>query len=954
MDGLKSFYGPNAGYVLDLYERYKQDPALVDAEARALFADWSPDVQELVGKRERAVGGWTGASPVPTASLQRQPAEFSLTQVRKIVAATALAAGIRRRGHLGAHLDPLGGEPLGDRALLPETYGITDADLAVLSPNVIGGHSAEGVQNALEAVQSLRAMYSGTISYELDQVKSAEERSWLRDAVGLRLYHRKPSAADARRLLKRLTQVEVFERYLHQTFVGQKRFSVEGLDMLVPMLDEIIDGAVDSETREVVIGMAHRGRLNVLTHVLGKPYAAILAEFSHAKHEEGMPLTDSFGHGWTGDVKYHLGAEQLLGKDAAVGLNVLLAPNPSHLEFVNPVIEGIARAAQETRSVAGVPLQDVDKTLPILIHGDAAFPGEGVVAETLNLWDLRGYWVGGTIHILANNQLGFTTDSEDSRSTNFASDLAKGFSIPIIHVNADDPYACLTAVRIAHAYRDTFHKDVLIDLVGYRRWGHNEGDEPGFTQPQMYEIIRAHPTVRELYARQLDQEGIVFLQDAEGMFKEVWATLEQAKKEADSGAYTVEPSVPSRKSYRPIADTPPRISAEQLTAYNQELLTWPEHFTPHPRLARILQRRTTTLGSEGGIDWGQAEALAFAAILASGTPIRLTGQDVERGTFGHRNAVLHSIGNKEVYIPLQHLSEVEAAFSIYNSPLSEVGALGFEYGYSVRAPETLVLWEAQFGDFANVAQVIIDQFIASGRAKWKQDSSIVLLLPHGYEGNGPEHSSARLERYLQLAAQDNWRVANCSTAAQYFHLLRQQAYNVKRHPRPLVIMTPKALLRHPLSSSYLRDLTEGRFQTVIDDVRAYQHPEQIRRVVLCSGKIAIDLLAHESRMRNEELAIVRVEMLYPFPAEEIKQILARYPRAKEVIWVQEEPRNMGAWNYISPQLAKIVDRRIDVISRPDRASPAAGFWDLSMAEQEKIIADAFSLPLKQPGGNYVR
>lgn len=972
MDNLKNFYGPNAGYVLDLYERYKQNPSSVDAESRALFAQWSTEMREVVEKGEgpdRATTAPTGSfgqgqgqAVAPTGmgtgagSSQQTSAGFSRAQVRKIVAATALATGIRKRGHLGAHLDPLGSEPLGDRALLPETYGITHEDLAALSPAVIGGHAAEGAHNALEAVNSLRAMYSGTISYEFDQVKSAEERSWLRDAVGLRLYHRKPSGADARKLLKRLTQVEGFERFLHQTFAGQKRFSIEGLDMLVPMLDEIITGAIDSETREVVIGMAHRGRLNVLAHALGKAYAAILAEFAHAKHEEGMPLTDSFGHGWTGDVKYHLGAEQLFGKDTEVGLHVLLAPNPSHLEFVNPVIEGMARAAQEARSVAGAPLQDVDKTLPILIHGDAAFPGEGVVSETLNLWHLRGYWVGGTIHILANNQLGFTTDSEDSRSTNFASDLAKGFSIPIIHVNADDPYACLTAVRMAHAYRDTFHKDVLIDLVGYRRWGHNEGDEPAFTQPQMYEIIHRHPTVRELYTHQLDQEGIVSLQEAEEMVKEVTATLAQAKREADSGAYTIEPSTPSRKNYRPIADTPPPVSAEQLTAYNQELLTWPEHFMPHPKLARILQRRATTLGPEGGIDWGQAEALAFATILASGTPIRLTGQDVERGTFSHRNAVLHSIDNEETYIPLQHLSDTKASFSIYNSPLSEVGALGFEYGYSVHAPETLVLWEAQFGDFANVAQVIIDQFIASGRAKWKQDSSIVLLLPHGYEGNGPEHSSARLERFLQLAAQDNWCVANCSTAAQYYHLLRQQAYNVKRHPRPLVIMTPKALLRQTLSSSYLRDLAEGSFQMAIDDVRAREHPERIRRVVLCSGKIAIDLLAHEHRVHNDELAIVRVEMLYPFPDEQIKQILIRYRNASEVIWVQEEPRNMGAWNYLVPQLVKIVDRgvKVEVISRPNRASPAAGFWDLNIAEQEQILANAFSLPLKQPGESYVR
>jgi 2-oxoglutarate dehydrogenase E1 component len=963
---LEKFYGPNAGYVQDLYERYTQDPATVSPDTRAFFAKWSLDTDDMVTlslkKATIASSHANGVGSSVEIEKKKATTGLSQAQVADIVAASALAHAIRERGHLGAHLDPLGKEPLGDPALLPETYGITNDHLSLLPPQVVGGHAAEGVKNALEAISALRAMYSGTISYEFDQVKSADERAWLRDAVGLRQYHRTPTSTEARKLLKRLTQVEVFERYLHQTFPGQKRFSIEGIDMLVPMLDEIISGAVDSETKEVVIGMAHRGRLNMMAHVLGRSYANILAKFAHAsKQEDRIPLTDSFGYGWTGDVKYHLGAEHILGEESAVNLKILLAPNPSHLEFINPVIEGMTRASQEIRSVAGTPLQDVDKTLPILIHGDAAFPGEGVVAETLNLWHLNGYWVGGTIHIIANNQLGFTTNPEDSRSTLFASDLAKGFSIPIIHVNADDPHACLIAVRLAHAYRDQFHKDVLIDLVGYRRWGHNEGDEPAFTQPQMYEIVRAHPTVRELYARQLDREGFVPLREADTMVKDAFAVLEQAKRNADSGVDTVEEIANGHNDSVSDTEKPSLVPAEQLTALNEELLTWPKNFTPHPKLARILQRRATTLGEEGGIDWGQAEALAFASLLTEGISIRLTGQDVERGTFSHRNAALHSMEDDEAYIPLQHLSQVQASFSIYNSALSETGALGFEYGYSVQAPDSLVLWEAQFGDFSNVAQVIIDQFIASGRAKWMQDSSLVLLLPHGYEGQGPEHSSARLERYLQLAAQDNWRVANCSTAAQYYHLLRLQAHlgNIKsdkRHPRPLVLMTPKALLRHPLASARLEDLTNGSFQPVIDDDRALERADQIRRVILCSGKIAIDLLAHESRAHNEDIAVVRVEMLYPFPGEELKKILANYPRAREIVWVQEEPRNMGAWSYMFPRLTEIVNSTatIDVIARPDRSTPAVGFWDLFVVEQERIIAEASSLPLKQPGGNYGR
>src|SRR6266478_2648415 len=513
MNDLEAFYGPNAGYVLELYDRYRQNPASVDSATRAIFDTWSPD--------SLAAGGAV--------------TETAPYAVSKIVAASTLAHAIRSRGHLGAHLDPLGSEPLGDPALMTETHGINDEDLAQLPPDVVGGHAAEGARNALEAIAALRAMYSGTISYEFDQVKSPVERNWLRDAVGLQLYRKSPDRASQQAVLKRLTQVEAFERYLHQTYPGQKRFSLEGTDVLVPMLDEIVHEAVESGTREVAIGMAHRGRLNVLAHVLEKPYAAILSEFAHQKHEEGVPLTDTFGFGYTGDVKYHLGAEHILGESASVNLKIILSPNPSHLEFVNPVIEGMARASQEMRDHAGVPEQDVDCALPVLIHGDAAFPGEGIVAETLNLWQLRGYWVGGTIHIIVNNQLGFTTNPEDSRSTLFASDLAKGFSIPIIHVSADDPNACLIAVRLAHAYRDQFHKDVLIDLVGYRRWGHNEGDEPAFTQPQMYEIIRAHPSVRELYARRLQEQGILSQEEAEAMQKQAFAALEEAKREADDG-----------------------------------------------------------------------------------------------------------------------------------------------------------------------------------------------------------------------------------------------------------------------------------------------------------------------------------------------------------------------------------------------------------------------------------
>src|SRR3989440_1697709 len=708
MRDLDTFYGPNAGYVLEQYEVYLKNPAKVNKATRAIFDTWAQENQSTRAEDKEKTNG---SSPF---------------QVSQVVAASALAHAIRAQGHLGAHLDPLGTEPLGDPALLPESHGITAEELSLLPPVVVGGHAAEGARNALEAITNLHSMYSGTISYEFDQVKSPIERAWLRDAVGLRLFHETQEPTASRKLLQRLTQIEVFERFLHQTYPGQKRFSLEGTDTLVPMLDEISLGAVESGSSEVIIGMAHRGRLNVLAHVLGKSYTAILSEFGHAKHEEGVPLTDSFGFGWTGDVKYHLGAEHILGEEASVGLKVILSPNPSHLEFVNPVIEGMTRALQTVSDVAGAPLQEVDHALPVLIHGDAAFPGEGVVAETLNLWQLHGYWVGGTIHIIVNNQLGFTTEPSDSRSTQFASDLAKGFEIPIIHINADDPEVALTAVRLAHAYRDRFHRDILIDLIGYRRWGHNEGDEPAFTQPQMYEIIRSHPTVRELYARRLEQEGTISRQEIDAMVKSAFEVLESAKQEADSGLQQFnEEEMNGANGLYGEVEIPPQVPAEQLIAFNNELLTWPEGFSPNPKLARLLQRRATTMGPEGGIDWGQAEALAFASILADGTPIRLSGQDSERGTFSHRHAVLHDQHSGEKYVPLQHLAEARAPFAIYNSPLSESAALGFEYGYSVHASGSLVLWEAQFGDFANVAQVIIDQFIAAGRAKWRQDSSLV-------------------------------------------------------------------------------------------------------------------------------------------------------------------------------------------------------------------------------------
>ncbi|HLV81626.1 MAG TPA: 2-oxoglutarate dehydrogenase E1 component, partial [Chthonomonadaceae bacterium] len=636
----------------------------------------------------------------------------------------------------------------------------------------------------------------------------------------------------------------------------------------------------------------------------------------------------------------HLGHRRAYKESGIQEMPLTLVNNPSHLEYVNPVLEGHARASQDQRSHAGPPVQDVKAALPILIHGDAAFPGQGIVAETLNLSGLPGYTTGGTIHIIANNQIGFTTTPPEGRSTLYASDLAKGFEIPIVHVNADDPPACLAAARMAHACRERFHKDFLIDLIGYRRYGHNEGDEPEYTQPQMYALVRAHPSVRQLWAQALEREGIVSTAEAAGMLKAAMDRLKDALKapvpQANSELEGMH--MPGSRSRR--AET--AVPAEWLQALNEALLARPTGFTVNPKLERQFQRWRTALTPGGKIEWGQAEALAFASILAQGTPIRLTGQDTERGTFSHRHAVLHDVKTDATTIPLQALPQARASFAIVNSPLSENAVLGFEYGYSIHAPGVLVLWEAQFGDFANSAQVIIDQFLAAGAAKWRQNPSLTLLLPHGYEGQGPEHSSARVERFLQLASDENIQVANCTTSGQYFHLLRRQAALLETDPRPLVIFTPKSLLRSERAASSLEELAQGAFRPVLDDAAARAHPEEVTRLILCSGKVYVDLVNSPGYAQAQRVAVARVEELYPFPAGELQRVIGGYPNLRELTWLQEEPRNMGAWSFVQPLLYEQVgwEGPICYIGRPASASPAEGSAGRHAAEQSRILVAA--------------
>ncbi len=878
----------------------------------------------------------SSATALPSSLPPVLPSSSSVDDLAHVAAAMALVKAYRTHGHLAARLDPLGSDPSGDPALDPTALGLTPEVMARIPAQVL--RVAVPGQTLAEAVPNLQATYCGTLAYEVEHVSDHRQRVWLRQMIESGAHRRPMSREDRIALLDRLIAVEALERFLHKAYLGQKRFSIEGVDLLVPMLDLLIELSADRGAREVVVGMAHRGRLNVLAHNVGRPYDTIFAEFEGGKKLNGEYAPEEEG---TGDVKYHHGAEGAYKTRQGRAITVALAHNPSHLEFVGPVVDGRARA-QQTQRRGREAVHDPVVAVPVVIHGDAAFAGQGVVAETLNLGALRGYKVGGTMHLITNNQIGFTTDMQDARSTRHASDLAKGFDIPIIHVNADDAEACLAAVRLASMYREEFHRDALIDLVGYRRWGHNEGDEPSYTQPLMYERIKSHPSAREIYATRLSTEGVLTAEEAEARYAAAYQRLVEIqlgyKAAAPQGSAT-SPAAAKGPSGEAVETAVP---AERLLALNTQLLTVPEGFTVHPKLKRQLERRIPAMGPEGGIDWGHAEALAFASLLTEGVPIRLTGQDTERGTFSHRHLVLHDSVNGQTYTPIARLPGAQAAFEVYNSPLSELATLGFEYGYANAAPEALVLWEAQFGDFINGGQVIVDQFMAAGLSKWGVTNRLTLLLPHGYEGQGPEHSSARIERFLQQAAEGNFRVANCTTPAQFFHLMRRQARRTRI--RPLVVFTPKSLLRLPQAASHLEDLTTGTFKPVLDDPdqSVQARAGSLTRVVLCSGKIYYDLLAEAVKRGDQRPAIVRVEGLYTFPEDALRSVLARYTAAREVIWAQEEPRNMGAWSYAAPKLVNLLQsgQGLRYAGRPERASPAEGYPNAHAAEQARIVAEA--------------
>ncbi|MBD1379005.1 2-oxoglutarate dehydrogenase E1 component [Metabacillus arenae] len=932
----EDFHGPNLGYVMEVYDHYLKDPESIDPDLKEMFdqLDGPPQTKgETISYSQEMAGLQTSAE-----------------KIQKIASAVKLAEDIRIYGHLNASIYPL--EKWEDKKefLRLEDYQLSEQDLTGIPAQVLCPDAPSDIKNGYEAICYLKEVYKKSLSFEFSHVHVFEEKNWLKKMVESGDIFKPHSKEKQVAILKRLTEVEGFEKFLHRTFVGQKRFSIEGLDMLVPVLDEIISGSAESGTKTVNIGMAHRGRLNVLAHVLGKPYEIIFSEFQHAPNKDLVPSEGSIGinYGWSGDVKYHLGADRQIKDESTTRTRLTLANNPSHLEFVDPIVEGYTRAAQEDRFENGFPKQDVNKSLAILIHGDAAFPGEGIVAETLNLSGLTGYQVGGTIHIIANNMIGFTTESMDSRSTKYASDLAKGYEIPIVHVNADDPEACLAAVHMAVEYRKKFNKDFLIDLIGYRRFGHNEMDEPSTTQPTTYEKIRKHPTVREIYAKTLEEAKIIKKEEIEEIDQEIQYKMDTSyKKVPDKRVHEVHDIQMPAPILNGFPQLETKVDVETLNQFNKQLVTWPDGFNVFGKLKKILERRAKVFEDDRKVEWALAETLAFASILAEGTPIRLTGQDSERGTFAQRNIMLHDSKSGAAYSPLHMLEKSKASFAVHNSPLSEGSVIGFEYGYNVFAPETLVLWEAQYGDFANVAQVFFDQFIAAGRAKWGQKSGLVMLLPHGYEGQGPEHSSGRMERFLQLAAENNWTVANLTSAAQYFHILRRQAKILKREEvRPLVIMTPKSLLRNPNTLSEVQELSEGVFKPVLEQASLVENAENIKRIVLSSGKIGIDLSDKLNSMdeKPDWLHMIRVEELYPFPKKKIEAILKRYPSLKEIVWVQEEPQNMGAWTYIQPKLQEIASEgvKVEYIGRRRRSSTAEGDPNVHKKEQERILTSALT------------
>jgi 2-oxoglutarate dehydrogenase E1 component len=842
-------------------------------------------------------------------------------EVGKPARVIELIHAYRVRGHLMADTNPLEFELRRHPDLDVGSHGLTLWDLDREFPT--GGFGGQPLMKLREILGVLRDSYCRTVGIEYMHIQDPEQRKWIQDRV--ERGHTSPEREEQLRILGKLNQAEAFETFLQTKFVGQKRFSLEGGESVIPLLDAVVSEAAHDDMEEVVVGMAHRGRLNVLANIVGKKFSQIFSEF------EGN-LDPRTAHG-SGDVKYHLGADGTYTALDGETVKVTLTSNPSHLETVDPVVEGIARAKQDVinRGEGGFTV------LPILIHGDAAFAGQGVVAETLNLSQLRGYRTGGSVHVVINNQVGFTTSPASARSSVYSTDVARMIQAPIFHVNGDDPEAVVRVAELAYEFRQAFKKDVVIDMLCYRRRGHSEVDEPSFTQPVMYDLIDAKRSVRKLYTESLIGRGDITVEEAEAALRDYQGQLERVF--AESREVSAEPTeAPAPTPVETDPDT--AITVEVLKAIGDSQVTTPDGFTVHPRLLPQLEKRAQMV-SEGGIDWAMGETLAFGSLLLDGHPVRLAGQDSRRGTFGQRHSVIVDRRTAEEHTPLMHLSDDQAPFYVYDSLLSEYAAMGFEYGYSVARPEALVAWEAQFGDFANGAQEVIDEFISASEVKWGQRSSVVLLLPHGYEGQGPDHSSARIERYLAMSAEDNWTIAIPSTPANYFHLLRRQTLSGRQ--KPLIVFTPKSMLRLRAAASMPADFTSGGFQSLIPDPAA-PDPASITRVRLCSGKVYYDLVKHREKLQAYDTAILRVEQVYPLPVTEIVEALAAYPNATDFAWVQEEPANQGAWPFIALNLPEHlkVGTFLRRVSRPASASPAAGSHNKHEVEQEELLDESFA------------
>jgi 2-oxoglutarate dehydrogenase E1 component len=940
-------FGINAGYVEELHARWVSSPQSVDEKWRVFFeaearAEAKAGAVEI-RRRPDGNGAARAAAPRQPSVRLELPHELPTTVLAGAEAAGRVYALInahRVRGHLYANLSPL--EPPRDpgEELALETFGLSQADLDLTFPtiNVAGLPEQATLSRILE---HLRATYCGSVGVEYTQLEQVEMRTWLRERMESTRNRGSLDSAQALRILAKLTDAEIFEQFLAKNFVGEKRFSAEGAESMIAMLDVLVERSAGLGVDEIVIGMAHRGRLNVLVNVLGKKVREVFAAFED-KHPDRF-----LG---AGDVKYHLGYSSDVITRAGNQVHVTLTFNPSHLEFVNPVVEGRARAKQDrgarvAESAAGGAARRPRSVMPLLLHGDASFMGQGIVAETLNLAGLEGYATGGTIHVVVNNQIGFTTLPEDSRSTRYCTDITRMMRVPVFHVNGEDPEAVIWVAQLAAEFRARFAQDVVIDMYCYRKYGHNEGDEPRFTQPLMYAIIDKKPTVREMYVKNLAQSGKITIQQAEEIATARKAALSEALAEARTGDY-LHPPRAMEGLWSPYKGGPDRLVPEvdtavpeaELLALLDKMATFPDGFTPNPKVLKVFQHdRRDAARSGKGLDWGGGEHLALASLLTQGVSVRLTGQDSRRGTFTHRHAAVHDAGTGEVYVPLANLSPTQGRLDLYDSPLSEAGVLGFEYGYSLDRPDGLVIWEAQFGDFTNGAQVIIDQFISSAEDKWLRLSGLVMLLPHAYEGQGPEHSSARLERFLQLAAEDNMQICNLTTPAQLFHCLRRQVLRPLR--KPLVIMAPKSLLRHKEAVSPLADFAGGRFRRVLPDEL---DPSGVKRVLLCTGKIYYDLRDARRKLGRNDVAILRLEQLYPFN-DELSAVLEPYADGTPLVWVQEEPTNMGPWYFIHARLPDAIGHRLplSLSSRAESASPATGSKASHYLEQKMLIEVAF-------------